>query len=128
MGWTHYNGRGRAVVDILKQDVVGGHAAWLDHEEVGTTVYALLEKRPDHPGFGPDTTYIPDPDGTYRFIAVFLTTGSGHAFGYKDMVEGMGPYCWGCPRRLIERASPLAQTEWSGWAKTWRDNCLKQAA
>lgn len=127
MGWTFYNSRGRDVVEILKTDVVGDYHRWIDHEMVGTTVYAVLERNPERDTWGPNRTYVPDPDGKYRFIAVFLTTGSGRSFGYKDMTESMGPYNYECPRRLIEQASPLQDGPASAWAREWRERCLKGA-
>jgi hypothetical protein len=100
----------------------------IDLAVVGTTVYVLCCRTPKA-AWKPDTTYINDPDGSFRWIAVFLTQKARDAydFGYKDMCESMGPIEARCPRRIIDAASQLRNADPAvegNYAAQWRQKCL----
>jgi hypothetical protein len=136
MGWTFQPSRGRDRVDIIRplldyetdtyaQNVV-------DHAVVGTTVYLLVRRIPKG-AWEPSTVYVNDDDGSFRWIAVFLTRKARDAydFGYKDIEEGMGPVQTRCPRRLISAASPLRHSDPAidrNYAAQWRQKCLNHHA
>ena len=65
----------------------------------------------------------------FRWIAVFLTRRARdeYDFGYKDMEESMGPYEAHCPKRIIDRASPLRNTtpDENNFALNWRERCKR---
>jgi len=54
-----------------------------------------------------------------------------HNFGYKDHEEGMGPYLYNCPARILDLLSPV-ESLYTGdpamWAARWRDECRKRIA
>jgi hypothetical protein len=90
MGWTFMPSRGRDAIEIIR-----GQLEWendtftdkvIDHAIVGTTVYLLVCRTPKA-AWEPSTTYINDADGSFRWIAVFLTQKARDAydFGYKDL-------------------------------------------
>lgn len=134
MGWTFFSSNGRSRVELVKKELEyeTDHFTQkvLDHSEVGSTVYLLVERRPK-PGvkWEPNATYVNDDDGAFRWIAVFLTKFDPHArdgynFGYKDLEESMGPLERQCPKRIITAASPL-RDETKGYAAKWRQACLE---
>lgn len=43
-------------------------------------------------------------------------------FGYKDMDESMHPYCYDCPKRILNLLTPTDNEN----AKAWRSECRKQ--
>jgi hypothetical protein len=103
----------------------------IDHAVVGTTVYLLVARTPKA-AWEPNTSYVNDADGSFRWIAVFLTRKARDAydFGYKDLEESMGPVEARCPRRLIAAASPLRHPDpgvEGNYAARWRQKCLDQA-
>jgi hypothetical protein len=113
MGWTFMPSRGRDAVEIIR-----GQLEWendiftdkvIDHAVVGTTLYLLVCRTPKA-AWEPSTTYVNDADGSFRWIAVVLTSKARDAYdlGYKELEESMGPVEARCPRRLIDAASPFA--------------------
>jgi hypothetical protein len=136
MGWTFMPSHGRDRAEIIRSqlnwenDTITDKV--LDLAVAGTTVYLLVCRTPKA-GWEPDTTYVNDADGTFRWIAVFLTRKARDAydFGYKDLTESMGPVEAGCPRRIIAAASPLRHPDPAvegNYAARWRQKCLDQAA
>jgi hypothetical protein len=102
-----------------------------DHGVVGTTVYLLVCRTPKA-AWEPSTIDVNDADGSFRWIAVFLTRKARDAydFGYKDLEESMGPVEARCPRWLIVAASPLRHpgpAVEGNCAARWRQKCLDQA-
>jgi hypothetical protein len=80
----------------------------------------------------PSTTYVNEADGSFRWIAVFLTQKARDAydFGYKGIEESMGPVEASCPKRIIAAASTLRHPDPSderNYAARWRQKCLDQA-
>jgi hypothetical protein len=136
MGWTFMPSHGRDRVEIIR-----GMLTWesdtfanevIDHAVVGTTVYLLCRRMPKG-AWEPDTTYINDAEGSYRWIAVVLTrkTRDAYDLGYKEMEESMGPVEAQCPKRIITAASPLRHPDpgiEGNYAARWRQKCLDQAA
>ncbi len=52
-----------------------------------------------------------------RFINLDLCRKTDGEWGYKDMDESMGPFCYDCPLDLIRKAGPTKHHT----AQTWRD-------
>jgi hypothetical protein len=143
MGWTSFPSRGRKTIDILKSEMERDNE-FLSHRIVdysikGGTAYLLIERKlkPKSADYGkPSDSYVNDPDGTIRFIAVVLTRRNAresYDFSCKDMEECMGPYERDCPRRIIDKASPLRQlSETNKYllanAHQWRKDCLERPA
>jgi hypothetical protein len=130
MGWTTFASRGRATVDILKDEINGenehGKWEWLDHAQRGNVVYAVVRKTPK--GESSDTTYACEADGSYRFILVVLTSRKGepgYDFGYKDITETMGPVEKDCPERLLQLASAF-RDDYQGYGRAWRESCRQK--
>jgi hypothetical protein len=132
MGWTFLQSRGRDRVDIIRSQLDYENDGYaqnvIDHAVVGTTVYLLVRRTPKR-GWEPNTVYVNDADGSFRWIAVFLTRKSRDAydFGYKDMEESMGPVEAHCPRRIISAASSLRHPDPAvegNYAAQWRQKCL----
>lgn len=124
MGWTSFASRGRATVDILRDEITGenehGKWEWLDHAQRGNVVYAVVKKTPK--GISSDATYVPDADGSYCTILVLLTERKAGTFAYKDIGEVCGPVDNDCPERLLRLASPFRDS-YQGHARAWRDAC-----
>jgi hypothetical protein len=132
MGWTFIPSRGRDPMEIIRGQIDCDDAAFtdkiLDHAVVGTTVYLLVSCTPKT-AWEPNTIYVNDADGSFRWIAVFLTRKARDAydFGYKPLDECMGPVEASCPRRLIAAASPLRNPDPAvegNYAARWRQKCL----
>jgi hypothetical protein len=118
---------GRDTITLLKRDheCENEHVKleWLDHAIKGTVVYAVIKRTAKRNNT--DTTYVHDADGSYRFIAVFLTTRRGepgHNFGYKAIAESSGPCERDCPQRLLNLASPF-RDDYAGFGRQWREDC-----
>lgn len=136
MGWTFMQSRGRDPLDIIRELLDYETDAYaqnvIDHAVAGTTVYLLVRRMPKG-AWEPDFHYVNDDDGSYRWIAVFLTRRARDVFdfGYKDMSESMGPVEARCPKRLIAAASPLRHPDPAGernYAARWRQKCLDRRA
>jgi hypothetical protein len=90
MGWTFMPSRGRDRLEIISPLLDYETDAYaqkvVDHAVVGTTVYLLVSRTPKA-AWEPSTTYVNDVDGSFRWIAVFLTRKArdGYDFGYKDL-------------------------------------------
>ncbi len=131
MGWTFMRSRGKDRITIIRElldyDTDTYTQEIIDHAAVGTTVYLLVKRTPKGT-WEPNSTYINDTDGSFRWIAVFLTRYARDAcdFGYKDMEESMGPNESRCPLRLITRASSLRNADPAvegHYAARWRARC-----
>jgi hypothetical protein len=136
MGWTFMPSRSRNRLEMIRPLLNYENDSYtqqiIDHALTGTTVYLLAERKPKGP-WEPDHTYINDPDGTFRWIAVFQTRRDRGEFdfGYKDQCESMGPCQTACPTRLIDHASPLRHPDPDherNWAAQWRRDCLRHRA
>jgi hypothetical protein len=76
----------------------------------------------------------------YTYCAVYLlhrAPKSYYNFGYKDMSEFAGPCVTDCPKRIIDKLTPLDEIEKLDsnvgesslrWAKEWRENVLETIA
>jgi hypothetical protein len=135
MGWTFMPSRGRDRAEIIRDQLNWENDTFtdkvLDLAVVGTTVYLLICRTPKA-AWEPSTIYVNDADGTFRWIAVFLTRKAREAydFGYKDLSECMGPVEASCPRRLIAAASPLRNPDPAvegNYAARWRQKCLDRS-
>jgi sigma54-dependent transcription regulator len=80
MGWTFQPSQGRDRVEIIRPLLDYETDTYtqkvIDHAVVGTTVYLLVCRAPKA-AWKPNDTYINDADGSFRWIAVFLTSRKG---------------------------------------------------
>lgn len=67
-------------------------------------------------------------DGKVRAWTFMIRTGSRKThwnFGYKDMSEDMGPCMYRCPKRILDRLSPVEEcystVSSQEWATKWRE-------
>lgn len=100
------------------------------HRPKGTTNLAFFRQE-----FGAGVLDVASPSPTVTYIAyqpidsddvvaiVCLTrwdrSDPDFNFGYKDMVETMGPAECGCPKRILDLLTPTDNQ----WANEWRDAC-----
>lgn len=120
MGWTyqhatHYkNGKidRHAECDgYFMESLNAGNFNILKSCMVGTVYYAAVRGKN-----APDV-----------WAAVFLTAENNRDyfnFGYKDMSEDMGPYCYDCPKSILDLLSPTDSQS----ANAWREACRKRHA
>jgi len=136
MGWTFMPSHGRDAVDIIRKLLDYETETYaqnvIDHALAGTTMY-LLDRRTPKGAWEPNTTYVHDADGSFRWIAVVLTSKGrdGYDFGYKDIEESMGPTEARCPKRIISAASSLRHPDPAvegNYAARWRQKCFDQSA
>jgi len=94
--------------------------------KVGGVWYVAIKVVPKV-GQGPtvDATYVTDPDGSYTFCEIFLTSRNGGKWGYKDMTESCGPNEAKAPLSLIKRLSNIHDA--TSYATQWRDACKAHA-
>jgi hypothetical protein len=135
MGWTFMPSHGRDRAEIIRGKLDWDNDTFTDkvadHAVIGTTVYLVVCRTPKAT-WEPSTIYVNDADGSFRWIAVFLTRKARDAydFGYKPLEESMGPVEASCPRRLIAAASPLRNPDPAvegNYAARWRQKCLDGA-
>jgi len=101
----------------------------LDHSLRGNTLYMVLHnptRRPECVRQEPTRTLEGLDDlrlrGNYRFIAVYLLSGSRNrdeGWGYKSMDESMGPAVDDCPERLLKQSQ--VEDRYG-----WRERCRKK--
>jgi len=53
------------------------------------------------------------------FAVVCLIRNTKKEFGYKDMSEDMGPYCYNAPKKILDLLTPID----SKYANEWRAEC-----
>ena len=130
-GWTFYASHGKSRERLLREEFQRDDKEHtfrvIDYAEDSRTAYVLIERKPEG-AWKPDYAYINDADGSIRFVAVVLTKHEPFGdFGFKELVETMGPAERRCPKRLIDKASPLRPEYVAGgraWAARWRADCL----
>ena len=44
---------------------------------------------------------------------------------WKEMDESVGPNYYGCPKNILDMLSPIESIEHAGYAKEWREKCLR---
>lgn len=94
--------------------------------KVGSTWYVAVTTTPKPGRTVSQSSFVPDADGSYTFGAVFLVSYDQGCFGYKDMVETMGPAEARAPLDLISLLSEL--TDPDCYAHGWRKKCADWAA
>jgi hypothetical protein len=87
MGWTFTRG---ATQDDVIQELLAD-ASTLEHELCGNVLWAVMQGRQQ------------------KFIACFLLEDGGNGWGYKAMEEGMHPYYYDCPLRLLDLAPAVCE-------------------
>ena len=125
MGSTSFAHNGKGTLELLKKEFQSsnsyGEWKWLDHACKGSVYYVLMEFTPAVLPHNP-YYYVPELNGSYRYLMVVLTNRARGELTYKDMSESMGPYYFDCPKRLIDKASLLIQREYNDAIK-WRADC-----
>lgn len=112
MGWTYYrasyfkNGKidRKAECDA---EFTGENYEVVKSRLVGSTWYAAIKDKRTDEVWG----------------LVCLTSVDGWDFGYKDMFEDMGPFCYDCPESILKLLSPTDNE----YANEWRTKCRERA-
>jgi len=99
------------VVKAIQADHSGGGWTLLDSSVVGNTYYGLHERI--------------DAGKVQRLITCCLISKGGGTWGYKSMSEDMGPYCYTCPKRILDKADEVEAVSYS--ATEWRAKCRAHA-
>lgn len=113
MGWTYIYRSGR--IDRLTEcrNTFGNEPKWatiVKDALVGDVYYAAMRSA--------------KTGEVWALIA--LTDIDGHEFGYKDMDETMGPYCYDCPNSILKLLTPTNSEYAKDWRKKCRDNTNKR--
>lgn len=123
MGWSCFRHYGDTNKEIAKRELecTNEHGSWrvLDQSQKGRVIYSLVERKGGDAG----SAFIPDEDGTYRFIVVTLCERRDGEVCVKNIDETMGPCETDCPKRLIAKASPLGPG--ASYAVKWRKECVE---
>ena len=113
MGWLFmYGASRRDVIDHITRDQSNeeGVCRTLRKYFRGNTMYALHES---------------GKHGEVRkWIGIYLLQRSVEGWGYKDMDESIGPFCYDCPLSYLEEADePINEN-----ARKWREQVRLEAA
>ena len=107
MGWTGTpmwrNPKGKERVRLAIEQEVDAERV-IDSALVGNTVYLAMTR------------------GNDVFGAVITTSFCHHEFITKAMSEDMLPYCYDCPKRLLDKLTPTDDPE----SLKWRKECLER--
>lgn len=120
MGWLHLYSCStkKHLVEHLKRNF-----KFTDHSVRGNVLYGLASTiREVTDNFG-DTIEVPD-DGSVIIICLLDCDRSNPNYpmwGYKDMDEGMHPYYFDCPERILAKSTVPDE-------RGWRAACREQAA
>lgn len=113
MGWTFYHQSDvvsdpQAEIDsLLSWDGSDGSGQVKASAIVGATYFAAVE--------------IYKPASGARYTIAFVVLFERRPFGYKIMDETMGPCRYRCPRKILEKLSPLDKIPGgTAWAAEWR--------
>jgi hypothetical protein len=116
MGWTFtHRPKGITTKDWFQQNLLGDTMRFVDTASKDGVLYGAVECLDNHPEAGT------------VFGLVVLTKWNSrdhHNYGWKDMVEDVGPGYHDCPNRILDRLTP---TE-SEWAQEWRQACRTRNA
>ena len=134
MGWTYtYKSENVKAVDFIRN--MSGVLEWrtdafessvIDSAQVGNVLYFAVEhKFPNAVSFTHNRkTY---KAGDREVFAVIVLTRKDrdpdYNFGYKDMDEGMHPFYYDCPKRILDKLTPTDDKQ----ANAWREACSRKA-
>lgn len=112
MGWTEYhaqyykNGR----IDRKKEMDSGFSDGYevVKSTMVGSTYYGAIRYKGE----------------VFACVALTGTRDREWWFAYKDMDETEGPYCYDCPKSILDLLTPTDNK----WAKEWRRKCRERIA
>lgn len=122
MGWTSYRAthykRGKIDKKAEMDHEFGKNLNWgtiVKSAVVGGTYYAAIHSTKH--------------DVTWGLVCLVRTENNSEIF-YKDMDETSGPYCYDCPKGILDVLTPLDDPrfdylgkESKEWAQKWRDGC-----
>lgn len=111
MGWlfyspTHFSKRGRVDRKAEVEATFGKNYSVLKSCMVGSTYYGAVKHK----------------DSNNVFAVVYLTKVSDGDFGYKDMDETCHPYCYDCPKSILDLLTPTDDVN----ANNWRKKCYEK--
>lgn len=136
MGWTSYhathykNGRIDRKTECDAYFMEGlnrGYYDVLKSSMVGSVYYAAVKplKRYSKDDVGNNIIVDIPINEQQVFGAIFLTSTDSKDyfnFSYKDMDETVGPYCYDCPKGILDLLTPTD----SVWANNWRAKCRER--
>ncbi len=135
MGWVYYGHRNIRCYADERAEIArlctfengnGRSTKLLRATKVGTTWYAAARVQNADGSPVETTTYVPAPDGSYVFGAVFLTRYDDGCWGYKDMDETVGPTEARAPRSILKLLSEIKDPD--SYAINWRKRCEEWAS
>ena len=118
MGWTYRSQCPQVTVtEVMRNDVYG--EAVIDGEVARGVWYGVWRYN------GRKIAVIALLD---NFYGEGKTAECGLHFGYKEMDESMGPYCYDMPKTLYDQLDPLPDGEEWKYARRWRREVEKRIA
>jgi hypothetical protein len=121
MGWTWFNFHGTTQEFIDKEFYDKSYGEVIDHSRKGNVLYMAYKIN----------------SGKYvgKVTALVYLLGSDkksyYNFGYKSMEESVGPVESDCPKRILDKLSPVEELYDEDslsiqWAREWRQRCLSK--
>ena len=120
MGWTEIF-TNKPFSDVIKDDALRSYEI-IDLEEVKErprdgekefSVFYGAMRVPD----------IRDVVGIVVLIKAYEDQGKREVM-WKEMDESVGPNYYGCPKRILDKLTPIDKLYYAGYAKEWREKCL----
>lgn len=128
MGWTWYH----ATTDITK---TANRKKELDThwtEETKTTKAEVLKSSMVGTVYYSAIKWTDKEKGTSEVFAMVCKTRTAILeylnFGYKDMTEDMGPYCYDCPQSILKLLTPTDDQYSNDWRKACQENAERKKA
>lgn len=119
MGWTYtHRPRGMSHLEFFGREFNGSRTRVLDAGSYSyTEVYLALGTWEN--GYVEGT--VPDDVVGVVCLTKWVPNDPQFNFGFKEMTEDMGPYCYNCPERILEQLTPTENE----YALRWREQCWK---
>jgi hypothetical protein len=99
-------------IDLLRQEINGEYKI-IDHSTKGGVTYLAVQHK--------------DDDRVEAAVALHSRRSTGYfgeqEFTLKIMDEGMGPYNYDCPRRILNK---LSDPPMNDYAREWRAKCAER--
>ena len=123
MGWFFCAESKDELVETIRKDLRGAGFAILGESLRGSRLWVAVNR----------PIYIKEADTwvNENFIVLYLLSKSKDSswpWGYKDMDEGMHPYYYDCPLRLLDATAPEEGKEESTWRKAVREHHARKRA
>ena len=115
----------KPLADVLKEDALPGYEIVdleeekrrpVDGEQEFSVFYAALRRK--------DRNYV---FGCVVLVKAYRDQGKREVM-WKEMDESVGPSYDGCPRRIIQKLTPIDSMPYANdYSREWRQRCLKNS-